>query len=99
MNETLIMIDELNKEINFKLSNDQPHLFSKDGGDYLKVQADGQDIQIMFLGENIYCSKLEKELEDIPVEKQMSLNERKNFEQHLRLLINDKLNSIRNLEM
>lgn len=93
------LIEDLNKEINYKLSEKEPCLFNEEGGDYLQVNIDGNKIQIFFLGSILFCSKTEQELENIPVEKQMNLNERENFEIHIRLLINDKINYIKDLEM
>lgn len=91
-----LLISDLNKEICYKMGEDglyDPSL------KHLSLSSDGEDHCILLLDEFIWCSKLEKEMEDIPIETEMSLNERENFEVHLRLLINDKINKIKNLEM
>ncbi len=91
-----ILITDLNKEISYKLGEESvydPTL------KLLSLHSDGEDHCILILNETLWSSKLEKELESIPVEKEMNLNERENFEAHLRLLINDKINNLKNLEM
>ncbi len=93
------LCDELNKEINYQLSEKEPCLYNKEGGDYLQLNSDGNNIQIFFLGGILYCSRTEQELENIPVERQMDLNERNNFEIHIRLLINDKIEFLKDLKV
>ena len=90
------LIADLNQEINYKLGEDDiynPKL------NLLNLSSDGEDHCIIMINTCIWSSKIEKELENIPVETEMSLNERENFETHLRLLINDKINKFKNLEM
>ena len=96
-NMLTVLLCDLNKEINYQLSEKEPCLFNEAGGDYLQLSNDGSDIKIYFLGSLLYSSKMEKELENIPVEKQLDLNEREKFELHIRILIMDKINFIKDL--
>lgn len=91
-----ILILDLNKEISYKLGEDSVYDPSLK---LLSLCSDGEDHCILMLNETLWSSKLEKELENIPVEAEMHLNERENFEVHLRMLINDKINRIKNLEV
>lgn len=99
LNMVSILCEELNKEINYKLSENEPALFNETGGSYLQFNSDGNDIRIYFFGGLLWSSDVEEKLENIPIETQMDLNERENFESHLRILIMDKINSLKTLEM
>ena len=99
LNMVGILLSDLNKELNYKISEIEPCLYDEDGGDYLQFNTDGNNHIISFLGGVLWCSIQEKNLENMPVEVEMSLNERDKFETHIRLLINDKIRFLKNLEM
>lgn len=90
------MIEELNREMVYKLSNDTP--INKDT-ELLTFITDAKDHRILFLGQVIWSCEREKQMENIPLEKDMSLNEREKFEPHIRALIMDQINLFKNLEV
>ncbi len=91
-----MLIEDLNKEINYKMGE---YSLIPEGTRLLHLSSDGSHHGIYFLGDIIYSTALEKQYEKIPVEKDIVLNERNNFENHLRNLINDKINMLKNLEL
>lgn len=91
-----LILSDLNGEISYKISENESEQPNRK---FLTLLSDGDNHKILLLNQEIWCSKLEIELENIPTEVELTLNERKNFEKHLRLLINDKINSLKNLEM
>lgn len=91
-----ILVEELNKEIKYKLTENS--FINKDTV-LLVYQSDAKDHRIYFLGQCIWSSALVERFEDLPVEKDIELHERKLFEQHLRNLIMDQVNIFKNLEV
>lgn len=95
---TAIIISDLNAEIRFKL-NDTDSCYADFSEDLLSLQTDGNEHTILFLGSAIFDTKLEKMYESIPPRVQIDLNEREKFEPHLRILINDRINILKHLEL
>ena len=95
LNMLALMLSDLNKEISYKTSEEGP----PDNKPALTLCSDGDNHSIYFYSELIWCSLIQRQMESIPTEIELSLNERKNFEAHLRLLIGDQINKIKNLEM
>lgn len=95
LDNVALIISDLNKEISYKTSEDGP----PDNKPALILSTDGDNHSIWFYNELIWDSLTEKNMDPIPVEVEMDLNERRNFEAHLRLLIGDQVNKIKNLEM
>lgn len=95
LNMLSIIIEELNTEIHYKISETHDAPIE----DFLSLLSTGDEHGIMFLGQIIWSSELEKQNEDIPIRIEIDLNERSKFESHLRLLVNDKLNILKSLEL
>jgi hypothetical protein len=91
-----MLISDMNREIHYKLTENQ--LLNSDLKP-LSLNSDGDNHLILFLGDILWSSQIEKNFENIPLREELTLNERKNFEKHLRLLINDRILQIKNLEM
>lgn len=96
LNLASIIISDLNQEIKFKIGE---HITAAFTENLLSLQSDGDNHSIIMLGNSIWDSKLEYQVEDIPIEKEMLLNERKPFEAHIRKLINDRINTLKHLEL
>lgn len=94
LNMLSMLVDDLNRELFYKATEHTP---LEPGTKMLAMSSDGDDHRIYFLGMQIYSTKIEKQLESIPLNKDMSLNERDYFEQHLRRLINDQLEVLKNI--
>jgi hypothetical protein len=88
------LVEDLNKELLYKAGEHTPlHPDTR----MLALSTDGSDHRIYFLGMQIYSTRIERNYEDIPVEVDMELNERENFEPLLRQLINDQLDILKNI--
>lgn len=90
-----LIINDLNREMIYKISENR----SEFNEELLFLVSSGDDHSINIFGAEIWSSKSEKELENIPIEIEIELNERKQFEKHIRVLIMDKINILKNLEL
>lgn len=91
-----MLLSDLNKELIYKLTE---YINLTSDMKPLTLYSDGDNHSILFLGDLIWDSATEKQIENIPVREEIELNERKYFESHLRLLINDRVLILKNLEM
>lgn len=91
-----LIVAHLNEEIKYKMGE---HTEAPVTEDTLCIMSNGDNVSLIFCGFNIWDSLTEQEFENIPLRAQMELNERENFEAHIRLLINDKINILKNLEV
>lgn len=89
-----MLISDLNKEILYKVTEElEIPTITK----FIFLHSDGDNHKIFFLDEVIWDSEVEKNFENIPIEKDIELNERENFEKHLRNLINDRVEIVKNI--
>lgn len=88
------LVEDLNKELLYKAGETTP---LDPNTRMLALSTDGSDHRIYFLGMQVYSTKIERDYESIPPEVDMTLNERINFEPHLRQLINDQLDILKNI--
>lgn len=91
-----LIVAYLNEEIKYKMGDYTEAPVTEDT---LCIMSNGDSVSLIFLGFTIWDSLTEQEFENIPLRAQMELNERENFEAHIRLLINDKINILKNLEL
>lgn len=91
-----LILSDLNRELAYKASENNP---GNEGKKYLTLLSDGDNHSIWMTGIEIWNSLTEKELENIPIEKELILNEREHFEAHLRSLIMDAVNMMNKIEM
>lgn len=96
LNLVSILLSDLNSEIRFKLGEYTTGPFMEE---LLSLESDGDSHAILFIGKVLWSSKLEYMMEDIPLETQMNLNERSQFEFHVRRLIMDRINILKYLEL
>lgn len=87
-NLALILLD-LNKEIKEKTQIEGA----------LVLQSDGENHVITLLSSVVWSSEIEKQMEDIPPLEEIKLNERENFEEHLRHLVRDQVNLINSIQL
>jgi len=93
------IIHDLNAELNYKLTENAPEGLQAIQQNMLLMASDGENHSIQFLGDILWSSVLQQEYENIPPEKEMTLNEREHFEPYLRKCINDKLDMFQNVRM
>lgn len=96
LDQLSFIISDLNKEIYYKITENYEGMEE----DFLCLMSIGDQHSIIFLGITIWSSEVEKQLEpDILPEVELTLNEREHFEKHIRFLIMDKINILKNLEV
>jgi hypothetical protein len=91
-----MILSDLNRELAYKSSENNPGNEEKK---FLTLISDGDNHSIWLTGMEIWNSRTEKELENIPLEKEIILNEREHFEAHIRCLIMDAVNVLNKIEM
>lgn len=92
------IIADLNRELNYKINSNLKGGIESEYN-FIILASDGDDHTIQFLGEILWSSELEKQMEDIKPEQELRLNERKYFEPHLRRLINQKINMFQDIQL
>lgn len=91
-----LILSDLNDEVSYKAAENNPSL---EGQSLLTLVSDGKTHRILFQKTVIWCSQLRQEMENLTPEQEMTLNERENFEKHLRVLINDHIGTLNNVSM
>lgn len=91
-----MIISDLNKELHYKITENSSLVLDNR---VIYLSSDGDNHSILFAGDILWSSELEKKFENISLLKEIELNERKPFEKYLRNLINDKINQFKHLEM
>lgn len=99
MNMVHSMIADFNKELFYKMSEIRELAGIPEDYDFLVLVTNGEHITIKFLGVEIFNSQNVKRFDNLTVEKEIAFGERENFEQHIRLLIQDELNVLEKVTM
>jgi hypothetical protein len=95
INMVSLLIEDLNREIEFKMDEEGP----VDKKKLLSFYSNGDNHCINFLGSCLWSCEDEKRFENIPADESIRMKEREPFEKHLRMLINESVSSIKNITM
>ena len=90
---------DLNAELNYKMTENTENGLPIADQNLLVLASDGENHSVQFLGSVLWSSVLQDTYENIPIEKEMTLSERKHFEPYLRKCINDNLKLFQNVTM
>lgn len=93
---TAMLLSDLNKELHFKISENHP--VAPDAV-FLTMWSDGTVHKIFFMDQLIYSTEAEKIYENMPLRVEIEMNERDNFEKHLRLLINNQVSIYKDIDV
>jgi hypothetical protein len=97
MNMLSVLIDDLNRELLYQAGEVQLPVTANQK--FLTLESDGDDHKVFLLGILVYSTRLQEAMENIPLNVDVELNERQNFEPYLRTVINDQLHVIRQLQL
>jgi hypothetical protein len=98
LNMVSILVDDLNTQIKYQVSG-HIGIPMEQVQRFLTLQSDGGDHVIYFLGSKLWSTADEREFENVPVEAEIELNTRVNFERFLRNLIQEEVSAISSINL
>lgn len=92
-----MMLEDLNKELHYKFNENSPK--PNERLDYLVCMTQGSIHVISFMGIEIWNSSVAIAMEKPSIEEQLEQNTRQNFEEYIRLCIQDELDRFQNVDI
>lgn len=94
-----MMLDDLNRELHFKLTANKAIAADPKNVDFLVLITNGNVHIIHFMGIEIYNSAFTEMVERPTIEQEMEGNTRTRFERYIRLCIQDELDVLSKVSM